>query len=171
MIGTIVFATDGYVTLKRSRISGNLEEIVETSQTVGRFNDVQDTVEKCKKWLKQYEQRTKPVFWSKVGLIASGLAFGVGMFMSSDKTKTAAIAGSVLSGCYMLWSAFNRSDSKDKESRYFNDAVSSINGAKLAIANPAYVAPVPFNPHHVNPHHVNPQHVVPSAPQLSKFKQ
>jgi hypothetical protein len=161
LIGTVVFATDGYVTLKRSRISKNLEEIEEMSQLIGKFNDVHDTVEKCKKWLKHYEQRTKPVFWSKVGLIASGITFGIGTFMSNDKTKNAAIVGSVLSGCYMLWLAFTRSDSKDKESRYFNDAVSSINDAKLTIANPAYVAQAPFNP----------GYAAPSAPQLSEFKQ
>jgi len=161
LVGTVVFATDGYVTLKRSRISGNLEEIVESSQLIGKFNDVHDAIEKCKKWLGQYERRTKPMFWSKVGLIASGLAFGLGMFISNDKTKNAAIGGSILSGCYMLWNFFSRSDSKDKESRYFNDAVSSVNMTKLALANPAYVAPAPYNP----------ASVAPSAPHLSDFKQ
>ena len=162
LIGTILFATDGYVTLQRSQIGKNIEDISDTSQTIGKFNNVHDTIEKCQKWIKHYEQRTKPIFWSKVGLIASGLAFGIGMFTSNNNVKNAAIGGTLLSTCYLLWQKLSKSDSKNKESRLFNDAVSSINNARLALATPEYVAPV-------MPDHIG---VSPSAPpHYMAFKQ
>ena len=159
--GTVMFATDDYVKLWRSKISNDVDELSEAIETLENANDLMNTITKCQKWIECYEQRTKPMFWSKVGLISSGIAFGVGTFMSKSDIQRAAVGTAVVSTCYALWNYFTKSDIKAKESRYFNDAVLSINNAKDALANSSYSHPPIFNQ----------TNAYPSAPNLYDFKQ
>lgn len=105
-----VFAKDGYLTLIRSGINNQIDTIRDLSLTSGDYPIVNSAIDSCKEWYNKRKQRTTNSFYSKVGLIGSGLALGSGIFFGAPVVIFGSVAGATASGCYMFWNHLTRSN-------------------------------------------------------------
>ncbi len=144
-VGTYVFAKDDYIKMLRYNINKDLDNILEASYRSRNFNDVEDIVKRCETWIKHYKRRTKPSFWSKIGLVGAGLAFGVGIFLGQDTVVLGSVATGVVSGCYLLWNYLinNSKYNKNIETLTFTNAMNGLDTSIYNIKNQSNVPSAP----------------------------
>jgi hypothetical protein len=140
LFGTYMFVTDKYMKFLRAKLTCDLNDIMETNQSFGQFNDVNDAVDKCKTWMQTYKSRTRPSLWSKVGMTLSGLIMGLGVFTGSSQTTMMGFWFGIISSCSMIWNYADplTTHNKNKERNEFNNA---INGLHTAINSCQMIIP------------------------------
>jgi len=139
-VATFVFSKDGYIKMWRSNLKNDLDEILNLGHECQTFEDVEDAVLKCEEWINQYEKRTKPSFWDKVGLTVAGLALGVGAMFSKNELMMGGTGLGVLSGCHLLWNNldFTSGHKRKQEGRQLNTAIGLLYTSKGTIERKEY---------------------------------
>lgn len=131
LVGTYTFATDSYVKLLRARLVCDLNDVAEASQLSGDSVHVNAAITRCRTWMQMYRARTRPTFWSKLGLTVSGIIMGFGVFVGNSNVTLAAFWLGIASSCIMVWNYFDPFGlhSRNKEISEYNDTIRSLSHA------------------------------------------
>lgn len=106
VVATWIFSKDGYVTLWRSNLEGEIKELekIEKYSLHTKDNDkLHNAIKLCNEWLSKYKERTKPSFYAKIGMTLAGIGIGSGLIASAPAVVIGSAIGGTVSGCYMLW--------------------------------------------------------------------
>jgi len=106
VVATWIFSKDGYVTLWRSNLEGDIKELekIEKYSLATKDNDkLHNAIKLCNQWLSKYKERTKPSFYAKIGMTLAGIGLGCGLIASAPAVVIGSAIGGTASGCYMLW--------------------------------------------------------------------
>jgi len=134
---TILFSKDGFMTLQRSGLQDDLIQIERLSYQSGNYEQVQKSLEDCKKWIQLYEDRKKYPFYAKIGTVMGGIGLGAGLFLSAPAVVLGGVGVGTASGCYMIWNYFDRKNSINKsiEQETFNKVVNSLSNANSLLCS------------------------------------
>lgn len=124
LFGTYLLATDDYLKLKFSKMYDNINKL--TKMKNNDNSQTQLVITGCNKWMKHYVRRTRPIFISKIGILLSGVLFGIGQFINNKNMKLATSTTCIWSLCYLLWNYIDEPNKKNKEIEYFNNAKFNI---------------------------------------------
>ena len=134
LFGTYLLATDDYLKLKFSKMYDNVNKLAKIKNHDN--NQTQPIIINCNKWMKHYVRRTRPIFISKIGILLSGVLFGIGQFINNKNMKLVTSTTCIWSLCYLLWNYIDEPNKKNKEIEYFSTAKLNIGNVILLLSTP-----------------------------------
>lgn len=134
LFGTYLLATDDYLKLKFSKMHDNVNKLAKITNNDN--NQTKPIITNCNKWMKHYVRRTRPIFISKIGILLSGVLFGIGQFINNKNMKLVTSTTCIWSLCYLLWNYIDEPNKKNKEIEYFNTAKLNIGNVISLLSTP-----------------------------------
>lgn len=131
LLGTYVIANDPYVLVWRKGLHIQIKDIQTELLEVTQTDDtvyLAKTLKECEDWLNSYNQSVKSYFFDKALIIGSGVAIGIGTFMTCNPVIIAACASGLFGTCKWIWDA-----SGDTSKIYLSVAGKVLNNLKAVI--------------------------------------
>jgi DNA mismatch repair ATPase MutL len=125
LIGTYILTQDGYIKILRSDIRSRVNDVKDISYTQNQFDNVQDVIEACENWIKLYNNRTIPIFQSKIGILASLIGTGIGFYIGHNMVTYCSIGMGVLAASYLIWNSFG--NQQFEENNAFCKMITELN--------------------------------------------
>ena len=125
---TYVLSKDDYIKMWRLDINSDLDKLLKQSKDHESSDEINEAVNKCRKFVNSLENKSGRTFWGKAGFALSSIGVGGGMYCKNDFVVKGSLVGGLLSSCYLLWNYMDKNSSYNVgvEKRMFDDVVGSL---------------------------------------------